>query len=130
MLFDILTELQPPEAKAFNQEMDWLDVIAKIPAHFYIKDRNGRYLYLHDGYTTPDGMGERAKLDSSQWGKRDDELRWKDYAGVFMANDQEVMRTGKTETYVEVSEDPSGVKRRFVSLKAPARNKAGKIIGV
>jgi hypothetical protein len=47
-----------------------------------------------------------------------------------MANDQEVMRTGKTKTYVEVSEDLPGVKRRFVSLKAPARNKAGEIIGV
>jgi len=41
---------------------------SRIPSHFYVKDRNGRYVYLHDGCTTPNGTGDSSKTDRTAWG--------------------------------------------------------------
>ena len=99
-------------------------VIDAAPDLVYVKDRNGRYLYVNKADEKLKGLPIAEIL-----GRDDTAIFPIDFARELMANDRRVMDRGVA---YELEEEPvlDGVLRTYLSNKAPYRDEKGEVIGL
>lgn len=114
--FEKLTQLQ-------NLNFSGLE---KLPCHFYVKDRMGKYLNCNDATAQTAGLSKSNDLV----GSHDLELCWAKYASPAIKNDLEVMTTGKPKCESESFHDHNNNIFVATGLKFPLRGRSNKIIGV
>ncbi len=98
-------------------------VIDAAPDPVYIKDREGRYLYVNSAVSDLAGIAPALAIGS------DDTVVFPGIADALMATDREIMESGigrEVEEYPEVN----GVRRTYLSNKAPHRDAAGEVVGL
>ncbi len=95
------------------------------PEAIYVKDRDSRWLMANP--TVLHIVGRDA---SEALGKTDLELYDDQKIGqAILENDRRIMECGASEAFEELADTPEG-RRTFLSIKAPWRDGAGKVIGV
>jgi PAS domain-containing protein len=111
-----------PEAQAYLRDVDFEDMIANAPGQFFLKDRNGVYIFANDSFI---GLPGKAYM-----GKTDYDMPWKGIGDQLRKEDLEVMERGTVETFHDVHPMPDGTRVPIFTIKAPLRNNAGQIIGI
>jgi PAS domain S-box-containing protein len=91
----------------------------------YAKDRAGRLLLANPATLRRLGLREEEVLGHTALESLGDTPR----ARAIMANDREVLRTGRTHEIAESLVTPEG-ERTFVSVKTPLRDASGAIVGL
>jgi PAS domain S-box-containing protein len=91
------------------------------PAIAWMKDEQGRYVYLSGTYESRVG---RRVADCR--GKTDFDLWPHEVADVFWKNDQEVLRTGRVVEVVEEALSPDGGRRYWWNFKFPFADTSGR----
>ena len=120
-----------PEARDYLRSLDFTDLVTNIPGIFYLKDKNGVYIYANDSWIyDPEADDMRFIRGTDMTGKTDAKLPWKHDAAFIREQDQKVFNSGKAETFREMHLLKDGTRVPFLTLKAPLRNGAGQIIGV
>ncbi|MDF3054835.1 MAG: arcB 2 [Gammaproteobacteria bacterium] len=118
--------IQIPTEKSFPDFTHLLNSIKYIPGSLYIKDLNGRYLWVNDYVVNM--AGKKSMLDVI--GKTDEDFYWKEAALHWKANDREVIQTKSAKFVEEKLTLLDGTVLPLLSSKAPVFNEEGKIIGV
>jgi PAS domain-containing protein len=111
-----------PEARAYLRDVDFADMIAHMPGQFFLKDRNGVYIFANDSFLGVPG--------TAYVGKTDFDMPWKAIAAELRKEDLAVMERGTIETFKDLQPMPDGTRIPIFTIKAPLRNKEGQIIGV
>ena len=119
-----------PEGKTFLENLDLGHVIASIPGHVYLKDANGVYIYANDRPSGLDSLSDGDTIGADFVGRTDHDFPWAAQAEKLREHDRRIMQTGEPIAFKESGRLKDGQVHRFVSIKAPLRNKAGAIIGV
>ena len=102
-------------------------VLASVPDCIYIKDSNGRFLLANQ--STADIMA--ADSVDKLLGKTDFDFYPPELAKVFLADEQEVIRTGHSLVgRDETSQEASGGAKCMHTTKVPMRDGAGNIVGI
>lgn len=97
-----------------------------IPDSIYVKDLEGRMLFANRACLDLIRLPREAVI-----GKRDDEWHPDPVeAARFMANDQAVMRSGRTAYVEEPMTTAPGMQRIFLSTKAAMRDASGAVTGL
>ena len=91
------------------------------PNLIFLKDSEGRYLYVNKEFTRALGC-----TDEGLKGKRDDELFPAEQAAAFQANDQKVVAAGVAMEFEETAIQEDGIHTSIVQ-KFPLFNEEGKI---
>ncbi len=91
-------------------------VLDNVDAHIYMKDREGRYLYVNPKVANLFGRPEAEIL-----GRSDAELFPPELAGEFKRLDDLVFATGARQASEECLVDPDGRPHHFWSVKLPLR---------
>lgn len=99
-------------------------VINSMPGNYWWKDTNGIYLGCNKHVVNIVGLEPEELI-----GKTDFETPWKEQAAEIVANDNEVMRTGKIQEKEETLVGADGKHHTFLVMKSPFRNPEGQIIG-
>lgn len=120
----LLEELQIVQAKAKETESTLDNLIGLLPVLVYWKDRNGVYL----GSNTLEAQLAGYKHERELIGKTDYDMAWKNFAPMLIKNDQQIMKSGQSQTFEEVV-TLGGKERTFLSTKAPLRDSNNDIIG-
>lgn len=120
----LLNERLTPAARTFLKELNFADLISLIPGNFFLKDRNGVYIYANDGFLESGLQG----IDLI--GKTDADLPWKEHAEALRAQDREVMDSGQSRSYENYAPLSDGTLGLRTSIISPLRDGAGRIIGV
>jgi PAS domain-containing protein len=120
-----------PEARDYLRDLDFTEVITNVPGIFYLKDRNGVYIYANDTMNQDFERDEvRLIRGIDVVGKTDHDLPWKDDADMIRAQDAKVLARGKAITFHEMHRLRDGTQVPYVTVKAPLRNRKGDIIGI
>jgi PAS domain-containing protein len=120
-----------PEARAYLRELDISDLVNSMPGVFYLKDRNGVYIFANDNWTYFLEDREARFLRGSEIvGKTDFDLPWKENAEEYRRQDREVLASGEAKTFRAVYRLRDGTRAPFVIVSAPLRNRRGEIIGI
>lgn len=119
-----------PEAKAYLRAIDLAQLIANIPGHVYLKDRNGVYIYANDRPSSIDGLTDGDAPGNNSIGKTDFDFLRKDQAETLRNEDREIMKSDKTKIFKEIGRLSNGTLATFVSVKAPLRDRDGQVIGI
>ena len=99
-------------------------VLDHIPAVVYMKDPDGRYLFINRHFE------ELFHVESSRMsGKADEEVFPEEQASAFRINDRVVRDSGRPHEFVEVA-NISGVPRTYNSLKFPVFHGDGTLYAV
>jgi PAS domain S-box-containing protein len=109
----------------FRESEDRLQAFFEnIPNLVFIKDREGRYLYVNRGF-------KRVLLvaDEQVIGKRDDELFSAEQAAAFQTNDREVLQAGVPMEFEETSLEEDGQHTSIVH-KFPLFSAEGEIYAI
>ncbi len=110
------------------KDASWLSLLENIPdVCFFMKDAKGRYMGANRAYSDYMGVASTSEL----LGKRDDDFHPGDLSQAYVADDLEVMRTGKS--IVDLVEPWSNRDGRFgwtVTSKHPVYDIDGDAIGV
>lgn len=102
-------------------------VIDTSPMRIFWKDRESRYLGCNPAFAAD--AGERHPRDLI--GKNDYQLGWKDQAGLYRADDQQVMSSGVAKiSYEEPQTNRNGQTIWLRTSKVPLRNRENQIIGI
>jgi PAS domain S-box-containing protein len=117
------------ERKRAEQELQRTEsllraVADETPDAVFVKDRNGKYLLMNKAAARFVGKSVADVL-----GKDDTALFDQESARRLMEWDQQVMESGRAQTFEEVV-TAAGVTRAFQSTKAPYRDTAGNVIGL
>ena len=120
-----------PEAREYLRDIDVTDLATHIPGIFYLKDKNGVYIYANDAWHfDPEDNESRFVRGTEMMGKTDAEMFWKIYTPMILEQDQKVMTSGKAETFREMHGRKDGTQVPYLTLKAPLRNRDEQIIGI
>ncbi|MFA5038647.1 MAG: PAS domain S-box protein [Candidatus Omnitrophota bacterium] len=115
-----ITHLKKIESSLRESEERFRAFMDNSPGAAWIKDEEGRYVYLSKGYE------ERCGMKTKDWmGKTDFQL-WPEVAQAFRRNDLEVLRDGKTRQVLEKSRLADGspafwLNSKFLIYDAEAR---------
>ena len=90
------------------------------PANAWIKDEQGRYIYLSGTYEKSLGVHKEDRL-----GKTDFELWPRDTAEQFRKNDLAVLESNQAMDMVEEVADPDGTRRYWWNFKFPLTGPTG-----
>jgi diguanylate cyclase (GGDEF)-like protein/PAS domain S-box-containing protein len=102
-------------------------VLASVPDCIYVKDANSRFLLANQ--STVDAMSAGSIDDLL--GKTDFDFYPSDLAEGFLADEQEVIRTGiPLIGHDEASRQPNGDARCTLTTKVPLSDDAGNIVGI
>jgi len=98
-----------------------------LPAvYFFIKDAEGRFIYINDALKKVLGKSERDII-----GRTDDDFFSPELADSYRAEDREVMAGGRPiAERVWLVPDASGALKWFVSTKTPLKDHKDKAIGI
>jgi len=100
------------ERKRAEQDVERFSALMdRNPSLVFLKDESGRYVYLNKAY-------EEHFVGSKDWyGKTDFDFWPKESADLFCANDAEVLRSGRTNQYLEESSDRNGTRYCWLCYK-------------
>ena len=99
--------------RAEDSEKRLLALMDYNPSLIFLKDRQGRYIYLNKTY-------EQQFVHSIDWrGKTDFDLWEKESAELFRTNDAEVLRSGRLMQFLEDSKDMCGERHCWLCYKFP-----------
>lgn len=104
-------------------------VLDNVPAGVFWKDRNSIYLGCNRNYARFCGLSSPSEII----GKSDHELGWSaaDIEKHYHADDQEVMRTGKSKVaFREPLQFKDGDSFWVETTKVPLKDRTGKVFGV
>lgn len=101
-----------------------LDLLDSTTLVIYLKDTEGRYLFINRRYAEVAGVPRETIL-----GRIDRDLFPEPVARLFKEQDQQVIAHGEQLEFEETIPLPSGV-LSFITIKVPLRNSAGEIYGV
>jgi PAS domain-containing protein len=120
-----------PEAREYLRDLDFSELVANMPGTFYLKDLNGVYIYANDNWVWSDKKKGMVMLRGTDViGKSDVDLPWKDDAELFRQQDREVLESGEPRKFESVNLDAAGERALFITLKAPLRDRHGRVIGI
>lgn len=102
------------------------NALETISACVYCKDKKGIYGDVNNAFVTTGGM----QSSHDALGQKDSDLAWHEQSSIMMQNDQEIIQTGLTKTYIESGRSPHLGMLTFLSHKSPIISQKGKIIGV
>ena len=99
------------------------ELVERTPVVTFVKDRDGRYLYVNGAWTAFFGLTPEQIL-----GRRDDELFPGSLSAAYMENDRRVLDAGEA---IEIEEQAvvNGVERTFLSTKFPVHHQGERVIG-
>jgi len=102
----------------------FLSLVHSIPACFLRKDRDGRIVFVNEGFASLFG-----KSVDEIVGKTVGDLYEQEFADAARAEDERVMQTG--QVLEDVFEDTvDGKVHHYASRKGPVRNEQGEVIGI
>lgn len=105
---------------------DYFDYLLTLtPSSVYWKDLNGVYLGCNLSMLEMVGLSSIREII----GKTDYDLPWKESAGMLQEHDQEVIKSGKLQSFEETGKLSNGSTITVICNKMPLVNKAGEIIG-
>jgi len=81
-----------------------LAIFDQMPIHFFIKDEEGKYLWVNEKFYKMAQLGSREEII----GKTDMDLIWAGDSDTIRKNDREVLKTGKTLKTQESVKTSSG----------------------
>jgi len=113
---------------SFNQENCQLyfeNIIKHMPAHVYWKAIDGTFLYCNDFQAKSAGLMKNEII-----GKTDFDMPWKANAYAIRQNDIEIIQSGISQTFEEISVLANGSERFFLSHKSPLRDESNQVIGI
>jgi PAS domain S-box-containing protein len=120
---DITKRKQAEEERQNNYNL-LQSIIEGTPDPIFVKDIQGRYVMVNTSSTQVIGLSATEII-----GKDDSEILPTEIARPVLANDQQIMTTGKTEI-LEESVPIKGELRTFLSTKSVWRDAQGNIIGL
>ena len=95
-------------------------------ANAYWKDKTGRYLGVNDVFVNVSGVTTYQDVV----GKKDRDLIWDKQAPIIETNDQAIIHSGVSKTFIESALCSNDKKIKFfLSHKTPLKTSSGKIIG-
>lgn len=102
-------------------------IIESLPVSVFWKDRRLRYLGCNTRFARDAGLHSPARLI----GKSDTEMPWKDQAASYQADDQRVMKSGRSQLgYEEAQTRPDGSTVWLRTSKVPLRAGNGDVVGI
>jgi len=102
-------------------------VLDNIPQRIFWKDRNLNYLGCNRPFAEDSGLAAPASLV----GKTDFEMYWRETAGLYRADDVQVMETGEPKlNYEEPQNRPDGSMLWLRTSKVPLHDADGRVEGV
>lgn len=102
-------------------------VLDTVPIRVFWKDKNFRYLGVNTAFAKDAGFTHADKL----YGKDDYQLNWRAHAGLYQADDKEVMTTKQAKLNIEEPQHtPDGRTIWLRTSKVPLLDIAGEVIGV
>lgn len=119
------TQAKQAEQKLAESENLLRAVIDGTTDAVFVKDRDGRYVFVNRGAARATGTAPENML-----GKDDTAVFAGETARRLRANDVEVMRSGKTATYEEDATASDGARHTYSSTKAPWHGATGEVIGI
>ncbi len=104
------------------------NIIANIPHFIFWKNTNSEYLGCNDNFAKSVGLADPNDII----GKTDNDLPWRNsYAKIYLAEDKEIIKTGKRIIDKEVPfVDSEGQKKIILVNKIPLLNETEEIIGL
>ncbi len=117
---------QATAAEALRQmQASYRSLVDSLPLNLVIKDQHGRRIFANQYY-----LKTHHKSLEEILGKDDFELFPEELARKYLADDQEILRTGEVLHHVEEIVLPVVGRRWIERIKGPARDADGHIIGV
>lgn len=107
-----------------NNEIGLLDILNPVPAHVYIKDKNGKYLDMNLVMQNDCQINEFRNMCDFDWPFLEEEK-----ALAFRENDLQTMREEQEKTYIEEGSLPNNNRLFFISKKKIFKMN-GKLIGI
>ena len=102
-------------------------VVASVPDCIFVKDSNSRFLLANRSTSVAMAAGSTSEL----LGKTDFDFYPRELAEGFLADEQEVIRSGQPlVSRDEISPEVSGELRYTLTTKVPLRDAAGEVIGL
>ncbi|HEY9847576.1 MAG TPA: PAS domain-containing protein, partial [Candidatus Caenarcaniphilales bacterium] len=114
-----ITERQWAEEAMRQSEERLKAVLDNSTALIYVKDTQGRYLLINHWYARLFHLDQEAIR-----GKTDYDIFPKELADVYQANDQSVLKAGRSLEYEEVAPQDDGL-HTYLSIKFPLYDTAG-----
>ncbi len=108
--------------KEIKQRQD--AILNNIPDMAWLKDKDSRFIAVNDSFAA--AAGSRA---DDLVGKTDSDVWSRELAGKYMADDKEVMSTGRRKVFEEPLIDSKGNSTIIETIKTPFCNDKGEVIG-
>jgi two-component system, sensor histidine kinase and response regulator len=119
-----ITERKNSQQAARERELRYRKLVDSLPQRIFLKDRDLRYVSCNNNFAAPLGL-----TPDDVVGKTDFDLRSKDSAKAYQANDRQIMETDTTkETLGRYMED--GEERITQGIITPTYGLDGEIIGL
>jgi PAS domain S-box-containing protein len=119
-----ITDRKRAEIALQESERQMRALLDNIPDIVWLKDAESKFIAVNE----PFGKTCGAKPDELV-GKSDLDIWPKELAEAYRADDQEVMRSGRTKRVEEPLEDAHGNQKWIETIKTPIRNDRGNVIG-
>jgi two-component system cell cycle sensor histidine kinase/response regulator CckA len=104
-----------------------LQILESIPLRVFWKDIDSKYLGCNTQFVKDSGLNSPDEL----LGKTDHDMGWKNQAGLYRADDQEVMRSGLPKLeIVEPQTTPTGETIWLRTSKVPLKSPSGEVWGI
>lgn len=116
-----ISEVRQLQKALREQEGLFRAFLDRVPAVAWLRDGDGRYVFLNSAYK--DAFGVRA---AERIGKELSEVWPADTAEQLRANDRKVLDTGRDVQVLEVGPDPTGQPREWMNWKFPFVDETGK----
>lgn len=119
--FGILRQLRHTEVALHDSQERFASFMNNSPAVAYIKDAEGRYVYVNKPFE------KHFNADESKWlGKTDLDLWPRELAGQMHEQDQAVLRRGAPTQQEQIAFSNDGSPRYWLSFKFPLKDSTGK----
>jgi PAS domain S-box-containing protein len=126
-MFRDITERKQREEEINNSRKLLQRIIDLLPIRVFWKDKNLKYIGCNEIFAKDAGKNRAEDLI----GKDDFQMGWSDQAGIYQADDQKVMGSGKAKiNFEEPQTTPAGDKIWLKTSKVPLIDSQGKEIGV
>lgn len=98
----------------------------KLPFHFYLKDKKGKYLACNNAQAATAGLDNVGDITHYT----DFDLPWSVYAPILRKNDNEIIATKNPKMILEPGVHLGGVEFQTFSFKMPLYDSMQKVIGL